>query len=157
RAARVQLGGARRAETLLQVAAESERAAHPAGDVVADVDDRPGARLKREHVVERRNAVRFGGRDHQTLADIVERALADPADAPLDGMQRWQEKMATSVGLVVAAVGDLGLGARAPCRALPTRGGGAERRVDGGALLGRGDRAWDEVKIHSPPPDAGRR
>ena len=49
-------------------------------------------------MIERRHAVRLGGRHRQALADVVERAFADPADAALNGVQRRQEQVAPLLG-----------------------------------------------------------
>ena len=68
----------------LRSSSSSPRAARqPARDVVADVDDRLRLRLDREHRVEGRDAVGVGRRDGEALADVVERARGDPADARL--------------------------------------------------------------------------
>ena len=53
----------------------------PAGEIVADVDDRLRLRLDREHRVERRDAPGLGGRDREALADVVQRSGRDPARA----------------------------------------------------------------------------
>src|SRR5215470_20413112 len=68
------------AEAALHLLAYPLRAVHPAGEVVADVDDRGGGRAGPEEGVERRHPVRLGRRDREPGADVIERPGADPAD-----------------------------------------------------------------------------
>src|SRR5206468_10473244 len=62
---------------------------------------------------------------------VIQRALADPSDAPLDGVKSWQQEVPV-----------------ARCR---VRGAGCERGVDGIALVGRRRRTGDQVYVHGGP------
>jgi hypothetical protein len=77
-----------RAERPLQVGAQLLRPGQPARDVVAHVghDGWPWAGW--EPGIEGRHAVGLGRRDGESAADVVEPALADPADPSLEGMER---------------------------------------------------------------------
>jgi len=68
-------------------------------------------------------------------------------------MQRRQKKVASPRRLHAAA-GDLSLGTGAARAPFPAGRGRAERGIDGLALFGRGDCAWNEMQIHSGTPDA---
>ena len=98
-------------------------ARQPAGDVVAHVHDRLRLRLDREHRVERRDAVGVGRRDGEALADVVERAGRDPADARLGGPERREQQMPARARRV-AADGDVAFRLRARVRRRPSRWSG---------------------------------
>ena len=83
--------------------------------------------------VERRDAVRVGGRDVEPPRRVAERALAHPADAPLCGAQRGEEQVAA-----------LTVGAR---DAVAVRRGRADDGVDRLAL-GVGRLREREAKVH---------
>ena len=72
-----------RRERLLQFREQRRPPRQPACDVVAHVHDRLRLRLDREHRVERRDAVGVRRGDGEALADVVEGAGRDPADARL--------------------------------------------------------------------------
>ena len=138
--AAVQRGLARVAEPRLEVAAERFRAVHAAGDVVAHVHDRRRSRRHREHGVERRDAVGLGRRHRQPLADVIQRAFADPADARVHRVQRGQQHVAGAAR-----------------RRLPAQRR-IDDRVDGLALVGRRHGAGNQVQVHQTSFDAdGRR
>ncbi len=133
------IGGrcAGRPQDPLQLRADFPRAAGEAGDVVADVDDsrRPG--LEGKQRIEAGHPVGLGGWHAQPTADLVERRLADPADARLDGMERRQEEV-TSVTCRMPSPGAVAVEA-----GLAWPGD----RLDRGALDRTGQRA-DDVEIH---------
>ena len=71
-----------------QVGAQLVGAGEPAREVVADMGDDRRASRGREEGIERRDAVRLGRRDGESLADVVERPGRDPAEARLHGLER---------------------------------------------------------------------
>jgi hypothetical protein len=73
----------------LQLRAQFRRTLAAAPDVITDVQHSAGARHGGEQSVEGHNAVGVGRRNGQPLADVVERALADPAHAGLNRLERW--------------------------------------------------------------------
>ena len=74
-----------------EVLADPLGARQPAGDVVADMGHDRWPRLRRVERVERRDAVGLGGRHGESLRDVVEGRLADPADPVLDRVERRQQ------------------------------------------------------------------
>ena len=126
------VGGSNRS---LELGAELLRALAPAGDVVAHVHHPPGARHRGQEGVERRHAVRVRRRHGEPLGDVVERALADPPDPGLDGVERRQEEVSPAPGRM-AAFGGMGVPGLA-LAAVPARRRRAEERIDRRALLGR--------------------
>ena len=100
---------ARRSEPRLELIADPLRAQQPAREVVADVGDDRRARRRRQQRVERRDAVRLRGRDGEPLADVVQGAAADPADARGHGLERRQQQVAPCPR-VVAAVREVAVG-----------------------------------------------
>ena len=137
----------RRADGGLELTAQRLGALAAAGDVVADVQHAPGTRHGGEQRVEGGDAVGVGRRHHEPLADVVERAFADPADARLDRLQRRQQQVTLRPGLV-PSLGRIGV-ARVPDPAFPTRGGRAEEEVERLALL-LGGHGVHQAKIHLP-------
>src|SRR2546426_877554 len=77
----------------LELRDELVRATAPAGDVVADVQDAPRARLHREQPIEGGDTPGIGWRNVQALADVREHAFADPADAGLRRLQGGEEEV----------------------------------------------------------------
>src|SRR5947207_3014157 len=66
-----------------------------ARDVGADLDEVPAHRLQVEHVVEGRDRLAVGGRELQSLADLLERLRRQPASVPLlRDPQRGQDRRA---------------------------------------------------------------
>jgi hypothetical protein len=63
--------------------------------------------LKREHGVERRDAVCVSGRDCEALADVIQRSWSDPAALCLDGMEDGQKQMSLGTCQVAPARGML--------------------------------------------------
>ena len=114
----------------------------PAGDVVADVQHPPRARHGGEQRVEGGHAVGVRRRHRQPLADVVQRALADPADARLHRLQRGQQQMAPGARLVAAGGG---MRVAPSSRTPPSQPDvGAPRNASTAvALLGRGSRPAD--------------
>ena len=68
-------------------------AGHRARDVDAGMHDASGTRLEREEVVERRDAVRLSRRDGEAAAHVVEPTAADPANAVLQRVERWEQQV----------------------------------------------------------------
>src|SRR6516162_10165393 len=68
------------AEHLFQLRTQPIAGPDAARDVVADVSNRRGTGGECEEMIERRNAVGFSGRDIQPAADVVQRALGEPAE-----------------------------------------------------------------------------
>src|SRR4030095_6050352 len=83
-----------RPELALERRAQRFPTAPTASDVVAYMNHGPRARLGREEMVEGHHAPRFRRRHGEALADVVERAVADPTDAILDGVECRQQKIA---------------------------------------------------------------
>ena len=108
-------------------------ALEPAREVGADVQHVGGTLLERDERVERRDAVRVGGRDVEPSRRVAERALAHPADAPLCGAQRGEEQVPA-----------LAVGAR---DAVAVRRGRTDDGVDRLAL-GVGRLREREAKVH---------
>ena len=119
-------GLAGRPERPLEVGAELLGAREPARDVVADMGDGRRPRLRREHGVERRDAVGLGGRHGEPPADVVQARLGDLADPVLERVKRREEQVAAAPG-VVPASRDVALGrarraSRPPSPRSPARG-----------------------------------
>ena len=68
-------------------------AGEPAREIGADVEDVGRPFLERDQRIERRHAVRLGGRDLEAPAHVAERALRHPPDAPLRRAKCGQEEM----------------------------------------------------------------
>lgn len=90
------------AETRLDPGAQLARPGGRAREVRADVEHGGGARLDREHGVEGGDAVRLRRRNGQPSAQVVEGAVADPADPVVDGVQPRQQQVAAVPGLAAA-------------------------------------------------------
>jgi hypothetical protein len=129
-----------------QVLADPFRPGDPAGDVVADVGDDRGTRLRRIQGIERGDAVGLGGRHREATGDVVEGRLADPADPILDGMERRQQLGASRAQRMAPARG-MSVHPRATRPADPTRLRRPQDGVHGGTLRGRGQRP-DHVEVH---------
>ena len=126
------------------------RAREPAGDVVAHVgDDRRPGRGRRQGV-ERRDAIGLGRRHGEPLRDVVERAAADPPDAPGRGVERGEQQVPAGAG-VVPAMCRVALGRDVADAPVPAAARGADLRVedgvDRGALV-RGRGGADDVEVH---------
>jgi hypothetical protein len=102
--------------------------------------------LRREQGVERCDAVRLGGRHRETPADVVQARLGDLADPVLQGMERREQQVAAAPG-VVAASGDVALGARVACSAGPPGRRRPQERIDR-RTLGRRRERPDDVEVH---------
>lgn len=135
-------------EAGLDPGAQLRRARRRAREVRTHVQHGRGARLHREHRVEGRDPVRLRRRHGQPAAQVVERALADPADPVVDGVQPRQQQVAAFARLPAAArppeVGGRHLIARG---ALPRGLRRTEQPVDRRPLLVR-RLAVTEVQIH---------
>ena len=140
--------GVLRAETLFEGRDQLVRAVTATGQVVADVHDPRRAPLEREQRVERRDAVRVGRRHGKSLADIVERAGAEPADTLVNRVQDGEQEVAPG-SRAVATVCNLALVVDLPHTAFPARGGGAEHAVDR-RPLGGGGHGVEQVDVHGP-------
>jgi hypothetical protein len=94
---------------------------------------RPGRRGKQ--AIERGDAIGLGRRDRESPGNIVERRLADPADAGLDRVQGRQKEIAPGTSFV-ATTGDVAVRSGIP---RPTAPAGLRRAQDGvnGRPLGR--------------------
>ena len=125
------------ADRPLQLLAHLVGALAAAGDVVADVQHALGPGNGGQQRVEGDDAVGIRRGHRQALADVVERALADPADRRLDGLKRGQQQMAPGTRLVAAGRG-MRVAPLVALAAVPPGRGRAEQRVYGFALLGRG-------------------
>ena len=133
-------------EPALHLLAHLLRAVHPAGEVVADVDDRGRRRAGAEQGVERRHPVRLGRRDGEPGADVVERPGADPADPFLHRVQHRQQQVPPGPRRVAAERG-VPVGRRA-LPAFPAGLRRPEHRGDGGPLLVGGRRRGPEPQVH---------
>ncbi len=136
------------AETLFERRDQLVRAVTATGQVVADVHDPRRPPLEREQRVERRDAVRVGRRHGETLADVVERAGAEPADMLVNRLQDGEQEVAPG-SRAVATVRNLALVVDLPHTAFPARGGGAEHAVDR-RPLGGGGHGVEQVDVHGP-------
>ncbi|MND02480.1 hypothetical protein D3C83_218720 [compost metagenome] len=63
----------------------------PAGNVVTNTNNGLWLRIGGEQIVEGNDAPGFRRRYGQPATDVVERAMADPADRILDGVKHRQE------------------------------------------------------------------
>ena len=137
---------ASRPDLALQGRTERLSTGQPARDVVADVGDRRRTRCGGVQRVERGHAIGVRGGHGESLADVVERRLADPADPRLDGVQCRQEFRAARPDRMTAAGSMAVCGGVAPA-ADPTGVGRPQDGIDGSSLRGRGEGA-DDVKVH---------
>src|SRR5438874_8621780 len=80
-------------ESALQLQTDVLATFRPAHDVVADVGNAWRSRFEREEGVEACDAVNLGGRQGHSLADVVQRPLADEARAVVDCVEHRQEQM----------------------------------------------------------------
>jgi hypothetical protein len=122
-----------RPDPVLEIGAQLLRSACHAGDVGADVRHGRRLRLEREQRVERRHPIGLGRRDCEPLADVVERAGADPSGAALHGMEHREQQMPLGARRVAAA-SDATVAVGRGEGAHPTAVGWAEHRVDGVSL-----------------------
>ena len=143
-----------RSESLPDVRDQYLGALALARDVVADVKDASRTRRRGEERIERRDTPRIRRRDGQPRADVVQRALADPADARLHRVQRGQQHVPARARLVTA-VRDMGVANGIALAAVPARGWCAEERVDCLTLLG-GRFCLEQVEVHQSPATATR-
>jgi hypothetical protein len=77
-----------------QLFTQGPGATSQAGNVITDVDYSPGAGSEREKAVEAGNPVGFSRRDVESLADVIQGTLADPAESTLNGVESWKQEMA---------------------------------------------------------------
>ncbi len=126
-------GGAGR-RVLFELLANPAGAAGEAGNVFADISHHRSPQLQREHVVERRDPVDFGGRHVEAPGDVIDRPRADPADAPLDGMQGGQEPVAAGAEMP-AADRDAALECDTPLAAFPAGLGLSQLLIDGSPFV----------------------
>ena len=138
--------GAFGAEALLERGDQIVGAEALARDVLADVQDARRRGLRRQHHVERRDAIDLGGRNHQALRDVRERRRADVPDAILHGPQHGQQQVPILAGLV-AAFGDAGVGERVALTAVPARERRAEEQIHG-LLLDLSGSNVEELDVH---------
>ncbi len=147
--------GPGRTQLTLQVGHHFTRSAIAAGDVVTDVGDPGRPLLGGEEGVEAGHSVRLGRGDGETLADVVERTPADPADRGLHGGQGGQEQMAPRSDLGTGSH-DTQVSGGAIGPADPARVRGPEHVVDHGPLLGRRvDVEKAQVHLQLLDPDGG--
>ena len=121
----------------LELGDEVLRAARDARDVGAHVRDDRRLGLEREQRVERRDAVRLRRRDREPLADVVERAAADPARRAPARRAAWAAAGGAALGRLAAAERDAGVAFAGLARALPPARRRAQDGVDRLALGGR--------------------
>ena len=129
-----------------QVGADRLRAGEPARDVVADVGNDRRPRVRGEEGVERRDAIRLGGSDGESLADVVERRGADPADPRLDAVECRDQQRAAGPRCVAAAR-RVSVDATVARAADPTRFRRPEHGVHG-CPFRRGREGPDDMQIH---------
>src|SRR5207302_5509762 len=113
------------------------RAGESAREVRADVEHLRRTLLEREQRVERRDAVRLGGRNVEPTGGVPERARRDPADAPLRRTQRREQELSTM--------------AVAPRDAVPSVRLDADYSVDHGAL-GVSRRRLEKLEVRQRAP-----
>jgi hypothetical protein len=66
------------------------------------MEDDGRLRFDREHRIEGCHAIGLGWGDGKSLASVVQCTGANPANAPLNGVKRWEEQMAFAA-LILAA------------------------------------------------------
>ncbi len=89
----------RRAGRSLERGGNLVRTAALARDVIADVHDAPGPRRRRQQRVERGDAPCIGGGHVQTIADVAQPPLADPAHTRLERLEGGQQQVAHRAGV----------------------------------------------------------
>src|SRR5262245_64069046 len=67
-------------QVLLHLLAKALRSLHPASQILAEVRHGGWARRQREHSVKAGHAVGIGGGHIQSLADVIQRSFAHPAE-----------------------------------------------------------------------------
>ena len=135
-----------RADRSGEVIADPLRPCQPARDVVADMGHHRRSRRRRIQGVERGHPVGLCRRDREPSRDVVQRGLADPADAVLDRVEGGQQLRAPRTDGVTAAR-RVALGAGTPRSADPARLRRSEDGVDRRPFGRRGE-GPDDVQVH---------